>query len=97
MKKPKCKLTSCLLCDIINKVGVCSMDVPIAIPKLKPNEIKCPFYSTSMKEDMEWVKRQGGIWNIIRKNAGEFTEEEIQKAKKKRQKHKKRKEDTCTS
>ena len=91
MKKTKCKLKECLLCDEDGNGGICFMTVPISLDELIPNSIKCPFYSTDMQQDLEWVKKQGGMWNISKKRSGKFTDEDIDELKKQR-KRKKRKD-----
>jgi len=44
---------------------------------LKPNDIECPFYGTSIEEELDWLRKQGGMVNIVLKMNGKKTTKEI--------------------
>ncbi|MFW6219601.1 MAG: hypothetical protein ACOC33_02030 [bacterium] len=62
----KCKLNDCLNYEKKGRIGVCSNYVPPMISKLRPNNIECPFYSTSIEDGMNWLRLQGGMVEAIK-------------------------------
>ena len=64
----RCKLKKCLSYGKSGRIGICDDPVPSIIELLKPNKKACPFYSTDHDADIKWVKKIGGIMNLIKTN-----------------------------
>ena len=61
------------------------------IPKLKPESKDCEYYGISLEEEKKWLRKNGGIMNILLKEVGKLTTKEIKEIKKEKRKSKKEK------
>jgi len=68
LKIIKCKLKACLNFGKDGKVGICEDPIPTIIKELIPNKKTCPHYTDDYDADIAWVKKKGGIMNLITTN-----------------------------
>ena len=73
MKVIRCKLKQCLNYEKEGRMGICQDPVPSIIKELIPNKKTCPHYTDDYEADILWVKRQGGIMNLIKTTKKERT------------------------
>tara|TARA_Y100000310_G_scaffold331242_1_gene404455 strand:- start:3440 stop:3679 length:240 start_codon:yes stop_codon:yes gene_type:complete len=73
----ECDLNTCL--NVYQ--GKCNIGVPTA--KVKPSDTNCEFYSTSLEEEKEWLRKEGGMMNVILKKLNRYVGDEDDKRTKK--------------
>jgi hypothetical protein len=93
IKLRKCKLKNCLLNEKEDNSFYCSEFIPNIVNETKPDDITCEFYSTSLKDDLEWLKKKGGMLGLILSQSNKKTEKDLKeelKEKKARTRKKKK-------
>ena len=69
-------MIKCDLDCLVSNEGVCNIGVPTSLNRVKPNSTECEFYSNDFESEKAWLKKEGGMMNVILKKLNRYKGDE---------------------